>query len=122
MVRITGGAFEQARSALEPDIATVAASLAGATIPVAGSEGDCEAMVGTLSPYDPECERTHGIAPVVAISWDWITPSPSRESADVAGAKLRITGRKHRTPVRRFPGTSYRRRACNNAVGKSVKG
>ena len=47
--------------ALERPIATVVVSLDGAMIPMADSEGYREAMVGTLSFYDPEGERQHTI-------------------------------------------------------------
>jgi hypothetical protein len=47
--------------ALECPIATVVVSLDGAMIPMADSEGYREAMVGTLSFYDPEGERQHTI-------------------------------------------------------------
>ncbi|NEV64918.1 ISKra4 family transposase [Thiorhodococcus minor] len=48
-----------AMPALEPPIETVVVSLDGAMIPMADSEGYREAMVGTLSFYDPEGERQH---------------------------------------------------------------
>ena len=44
-------------------IATVVVSLDGAMIPMADSEGYREAMVGTLSFYDPEGERTRSTSP-----------------------------------------------------------
>jgi hypothetical protein len=47
--------------ALERPIATVVVSLDGAMIPMADSEGYREAMVGTLSFYDPQGERQHTI-------------------------------------------------------------
>jgi hypothetical protein len=47
--------------ALACSIATVVVSLDGAMIPMADSEGYREAMVGTLSFYDPEGERQHTI-------------------------------------------------------------
>ena len=46
---------------LSVPIATVVVSLDGAMIPMADSEGYREAMVGTLSFYDPEGERAHTI-------------------------------------------------------------
>ena len=47
--------------ALERPIATVVVSLDGAMIPMADSAGYREAMVGTLSFYDPQGERQHTI-------------------------------------------------------------
>jgi hypothetical protein len=47
--------------ALEAPIATVVVSLDGAMIPMTDSAGWREAMVGTLSFYDPEGERQHSI-------------------------------------------------------------
>jgi hypothetical protein len=46
---------------LQSPITTVVVSLDGAMIPMADSEGYREAMVGTLSFYDPEGERQHTI-------------------------------------------------------------
>ena len=46
---------------LSASIATVMVSLDGAMIPMADSAGYREAMVGTLSFYDPEGERAHTI-------------------------------------------------------------
>ncbi|MBL8407296.1 MAG: ISKra4 family transposase [Candidatus Accumulibacter sp.] len=50
-----------AMPALDAPIATVVVSLDGAMIPMADSAGYREAMVGTLSFYDPEGERQHTI-------------------------------------------------------------
>jgi len=46
---------------LSASISTVMVSLDGAMIPMADSAGDRDAMVGTLSFYDPEGERAHTI-------------------------------------------------------------
>jgi hypothetical protein len=53
--------WEYALPTLERPIVTVAVSLDGAMIPMADSEGYREAMVGTLSFYDPQGERQHTI-------------------------------------------------------------
>jgi hypothetical protein len=53
--------WEYEMPALKSAIATVVVSLDGAMIPMADSEGYREAMVGTLSFYDPEGERRHSI-------------------------------------------------------------
>jgi hypothetical protein len=53
--------WEYAMPALETPIATVTVSLDGAMIPMVDSAGWREAMVGTLSFYDPEGERQHSI-------------------------------------------------------------
>jgi hypothetical protein len=47
--------------ALDAPITTVAVSLDGAMVPMADSDGYREAMVGTLSFYDPAGERQHTI-------------------------------------------------------------
>jgi len=46
---------------LSVPIATAVVSLDGTMIPMANSEGYREAMVGSLSFYDPEGERAHTI-------------------------------------------------------------
>ena len=53
--------WEYAMPALERPIATVVVSLDGAMIPMADAAGYREAMVGTLSFYDPAGERQHSI-------------------------------------------------------------
>ncbi len=53
--------WEYAMPTLGAPIATVMVSLDGAMIPMADSAGYREAMVGTLSFYDPEGERAHTI-------------------------------------------------------------
>lgn len=53
--------WEYAMPALDAPIATIVVSLDGAMIPMADSAGYREAMVGTLSFYDPEGERQHSI-------------------------------------------------------------
>ena len=51
--------WEYALPPLQAPIATVVVSLDGAMIPMADSDGYREAMVGTLSFYDPAGERQH---------------------------------------------------------------
>jgi len=53
--------WDYAMPTLQGPIATVVVSLDGAMIPMADSEGYREAMVGTLSFYDPQGERQHSI-------------------------------------------------------------
>jgi hypothetical protein len=53
--------WEYEMPALERPIETVAVSLDGAMIPMVDSPGYREAMVGTLSFYDPQGERQHTI-------------------------------------------------------------
>jgi len=53
--------WEYEMPTLSASISTVMVSLDGAMIPMADSAGYREAMVGTLSFYDPEGERQHTI-------------------------------------------------------------